>query len=565
MAHHKTNQPLEAWLLEELSCAMGIGKDDLQAMIPYVMSLETEKEARDYLEGLLGNTTAACALVDEFLERKRNTEQRTTQGAIPSKSKALQEQQQPSEKKTKDKQGQSKKVGKKLNNNGIEQLAQSFNSGGSVYRKSDKDDVYIAGGMAQSKGSSSSSSQRKTKGAAPFGGQSTPTPKSTSSPSNTTENQAGTKKKEKKESVEKTGKKDKAKAAPSNRVVCHCMAKVHRLFTNCLKCGKIICTTEGPGPCTFCGSEVESPQQQLELLAREQRDRKKSTPQRRKIPVGAAKTDHTRSYKAKVAGGFAEGWDDPSLSTAITAVSTGAEASDELTIDDEDADTRNARLLAEARKERLLEFDRTSARRTQVIDQASDFALPNEVDDRWLDPEERAQQAALRRQRLEALEAQERRSGKARVITIDISGRCIVEEKPNGNPALLQPSSASSPATGSSKRVPSPVNMMAKAIQSAETSGASKSLTNTLKNPLLTKKMRPVYVKETPPPATESQKTKDKRKVKTEEVEAFPAPEWTTMAAPATSSDTAAVSAFNIRTRHKIGRVQHDTFIEMFS
>ena len=34
------------------------------------------------------------------------------------------------------------------------------------------------------------------------------------------------------------------------------MATRHELFTNCLACGKIICSQEGEGPCFFCGSMV---------------------------------------------------------------------------------------------------------------------------------------------------------------------------------------------------------------------------------------------------------------------------------------------------------------------
>ncbi|RKP22262.1 putative zinc finger motif, C2HC5-type-domain-containing protein, partial [Syncephalis pseudoplumigaleata] len=411
---------------------MGISRDDLQDMIPYVLSLSSEKETRDYLAGLLGDSAEATSLIDELLRRKRDS----------GKDKAAREQQQTSQKKAKDKQA-----------SGI-QLAQAFGGGGSVYRKSDKDDVYVVGGAAQRE---QTSGGPKSKG---------------------------------------KGRKERAGKVAANRPACYCMAKVHKLLTNCLKCGKIICASEGPGPCTFCGNLVESSQQQLEVLAREQRKRKQAQTNR-KAPTGPIKPDHTRSYKAKVVGGFAEGWDDASESLE--------EAEDaEQIIAAEDADARNARLLAEARKERLLEYDRTSARRTHVI--ASDFALPNDVDDRWLDPEERAQQARLRQERLDALKEQERRSGKARVITIDLAGRCVVEERRQDKKALPSSLSAASP-----QRVPSPANVMAKAIEASSAGTSSQSLKNTLKNPLLTKKMRPVYVAEKKPtPETTKAASKSK-------------------------------------------------------
>lgn len=37
---------------------------------------------------------------------------------------------------------------------------------------------------------------------------------------------------------------------------CSCQARRHRLVSNCLSCGKIVCEQEGEGPCHFCGSLV---------------------------------------------------------------------------------------------------------------------------------------------------------------------------------------------------------------------------------------------------------------------------------------------------------------------
>ncbi|XP_051136422.1 uncharacterized protein LOC127255089 [Andrographis paniculata] len=34
---------------------------------------------------------------------------------------------------------------------------------------------------------------------------------------------------------------------------CSCQARRHRLVSNCLSCGKIVCEQEGEGPCNFCG------------------------------------------------------------------------------------------------------------------------------------------------------------------------------------------------------------------------------------------------------------------------------------------------------------------------
>lgn len=37
---------------------------------------------------------------------------------------------------------------------------------------------------------------------------------------------------------------------------CSCQACRHKLVSNCLSCGKIVCEQEGEGPCSFCGSLV---------------------------------------------------------------------------------------------------------------------------------------------------------------------------------------------------------------------------------------------------------------------------------------------------------------------
>ncbi|KAJ0248388.1 hypothetical protein HA466_0154930 [Hirschfeldia incana] len=37
---------------------------------------------------------------------------------------------------------------------------------------------------------------------------------------------------------------------------CACQARRHRLVSNCLSCGKIVCEQEGEGPCGFCGALV---------------------------------------------------------------------------------------------------------------------------------------------------------------------------------------------------------------------------------------------------------------------------------------------------------------------
>lgn len=37
---------------------------------------------------------------------------------------------------------------------------------------------------------------------------------------------------------------------------CSCQARRHKLVSNCLSCGKIVCEQEGEGPCSFCSALV---------------------------------------------------------------------------------------------------------------------------------------------------------------------------------------------------------------------------------------------------------------------------------------------------------------------
>ncbi|RKP10490.1 hypothetical protein THASP1DRAFT_27728 [Thamnocephalis sphaerospora] len=552
-------QQLETWLLEQLSCVMGIGHDDLRAMLPYMMSLPTEREAREHMNGLLGPGAEARALVNEFVQRRfasgggRETKASTHADAAAGKSA---------------KREQSGKAGKKNASNAsskkeksMEKLAREFGSGGSLYRKSSNEETYFAAsGSSTPRGKSPKVPGKTARAETPTAtGQGTPVLMNTmpqqlsDDATDSASSSTGRRKKgDANAAAPQQGKKEKqAKQRPA----CYCLARKHGLFTNCLKCGKIICNAEGPGACTFCGNDVQSPQQQLEALARERRERRQAQQQqqRRKAPVKPDQSAQARSYKAKVTGGFASGWNDPALHEP---------SSDDIQKEEE------AQQKADARKERLLEFDRTSAQRTRVIDQASDFALPYEADDKWLDPEERARIAAERQQRLEELEERERRGGKARVITIDLAGKCVVEARPESKPRLAGSSGVVAPAGNALQK-----SLLASARSSAGKAGSPTPATShSLKNPLLTKKMRPVYVAEDP--ATEEEKAGGKRREGRAQIGVTAGTSATTIDMPSRGQDFAETSddaaarlknnALKMRTRHKIGRVQHESFLEMF-
>ena len=51
--------------------------------------------------------------------------------------------------------------------------------------------------------------------------------------------------------------KQPEKPKPKGRVECGCYGTEHRAIGNCLSCGRIHCSEEGPGKCFHCGERLE--------------------------------------------------------------------------------------------------------------------------------------------------------------------------------------------------------------------------------------------------------------------------------------------------------------------
>ncbi|KAI8331035.1 putative zinc finger motif, C2HC5-type-domain-containing protein [Chlamydoabsidia padenii] len=189
------------------------------------------------------------------------------------------------------------------------------------------------------------------------------------------------------------------------RKVCNCQATKHDLLTiapNCLNCGKIICVMEGIGPCSFCGTPVLSKEQQISLIADAKKKRSEQKQQQHRQlqqERKAAKATSTTSggYASKVSG----------------------EIVSKYIFDQQVEDEQRQR--AESHKEKLLEFQRTSAQRSTVIDQATDFTLPTDQSNPWLTQQERAMQLKKQQANMKRLEGG--RTGQRRVLTIDIGSK----------------------------------------------------------------------------------------------------------------------------------------------
>ncbi|CAF2388535.1 unnamed protein product [Rotaria sp. Silwood2] len=172
------------------------------------------------------------------------------------------------------------------------------------------------------------------------------------------------------------------------RNTCECQASKHKLISNCLKCGRIVCEQEGSGPCFFCGNLVctrderqliisgtqEGKQLEQQLLSRQFREHESQNISNR--------TDESSQF---------------SLNDIANAI---------------------------AFKDRLIEFDRTSAQRTQVIDDASDYFNSN---DKWLSKQQRIKLDKLKSQ------MNEKKNTKNQKITIDFAGRRVYNEAEQTN------------------------------------------------------------------------------------------------------------------------------------
>ncbi|XP_072138383.1 activating signal cointegrator 1 [Mobula birostris] len=171
---------------------------------------------------------------------------------------------------------------------------------------------------------------------------------------------------------------------------CECLGQTHKLINNCLGCGRIVCVQEGSGPCMFCGMLVCTKEEQ-EILVH---DSNKSQKLRKKL-----------------------------MGTAGSDVSVNPDTFERDLLPHQEVVLKAGLEKAIKHKDKLLEYDKTSARRTQVIDDESDYFAADT--NQWLSKQERE---ALRKKEEELRELRHA-SRRTKKITIDFAGRQIFEEE----------------------------------------------------------------------------------------------------------------------------------------
>ncbi|KAM5173016.1 activating signal cointegrator 1 [Mantella aurantiaca] len=168
---------------------------------------------------------------------------------------------------------------------------------------------------------------------------------------------------------------------------CECLAQRHKLINNCMTCGRIICEQEGSGPCLFCGNLVCTKEEQDILM----RDSNKSQKLRKKL-------------------------------MGVSDVSGKLDTSSKDLLPRQEMKMKEGLERALQHRDKLLEYDKTSVRRTHVIDDESDYFSTDS--NQWLS---KAEREALRKREQE-LQDLRHASRLSRKVTIDFAGRKVLEE-----------------------------------------------------------------------------------------------------------------------------------------
>lgn len=223
---------------------------------------------------------------------------------------------------------------------------------------------------------------------------------------------------------------------------CNCMATRHPLFEvapNCLNCGKIICSKEGLQPCSYCGNELLSTREKVEIVKILQSERdlletKNSNPNNKQVqdqesrlkPKGkkikVSMTAGENLWKAQDEA-FRQMEEEKKRMHEIEEkeLEKKKELDDQLKELEHYEREKNSNpdlIKAQERLETLLNFQETGAERTRIIDNASDFDMPHQSSgSMWLSPVERALQLKKQQKQLRKIEEQEKvRTGRAKKV-----------------------------------------------------------------------------------------------------------------------------------------------------
>lgn len=177
----------------------------------------------------------------------------------------------------------------------------------------------------------------------------------------------------------------------TNGYICNCQAKRHPLFElvpNCLSCGKIICVKEGLhlNNCSFCGEELIPVKERLEIM--EYLNKEKEDIENNKVADTSSMSKKKPSKTYKISTGMGKNMFEEHdklmnfLEKQQEREKKRKEVLEQEEIKPEAAKDKgeNSELQeAQERLNRLLHFQDTSAERTKIIDNASDFNMSDNI------------------------------------------------------------------------------------------------------------------------------------------------------------------------------------------
>ncbi|KAI8579706.1 hypothetical protein K450DRAFT_241102 [Umbelopsis ramanniana AG] len=418
---------MKDWAVEKLSVFLGFDPETLEEQVyPYLMSLNTSNELVEHLTNLLGTDESTMQFIQEFSTRRFPPTQPAL--ANPRAPQAVSSSKPTSRTSSADNSRSASPQSQARSSTEVHEpsFGQSFSNEQNVYRKKDVEDNYFVGTRKAKK-------EVKPNAEARIDQQPSVTSSETAHSSTTKATGNGKSMlisdklaPKKKKGSEIMNLEDALKelnimtnvSDNKKRQACNCQATKHELLSispNCLTCGKIICVKEGPGPCTFCGTPVLSKEQQLELIAEAKRKRaeaaREKNRQLNKKSTAPSKSQGMARYASKLGGSIISDSSDDWLGPAEW--------------EEQQRKAEESRLAAEMHKEKLLDFQRTSAKRTTVIDQATDYELPSDGGNIWLSPQERAMQVKKQQSNLKRLD----NTGKRKVMTIDLATRNVIMEE----------------------------------------------------------------------------------------------------------------------------------------
>ncbi|XP_053933954.1 activating signal cointegrator 1 isoform X5 [Cuculus canorus] len=381
--------PLLGWCVRHLRGDFGldVGED----LVRYMLSIRSEEEIREYIVDLLQGTDGKKSqFVEELLARWQKSSQLPAE-PLPGYRKKDETLEAP-------RAGDQAKKGKRKGRNKQETPVYAEPSAPVEEVKTPLD---LAKAQESSSGASSSASSFKKK------------PKYVSLYS-------------------KEGQ-DKLAVLIPGRHACECLGQKHKLVNNCLDCGRIVCVQEGSGPCLFCGALGASecsfhPVEIPDLTHRTRRDKA--------MCFSGTACNKGGAFRILPGGGKVCTKEEQDIlqrdsnksQKLLKKLMAGAESSGNLDaiskdlLPQEEARLKAGLEMAVKHKDKLLEFDRTSVRRTQVIDDESDYFATDS--NQWLSKQERE---ALQKREQELRELRHA-SRLTRKITIDFTGRQILEE-----------------------------------------------------------------------------------------------------------------------------------------